>query len=312
MDVMIVINIFDRTVPADMEIRNLITFERVYKLKSFSKAAAELGYSQSAVTMQIKQLESELKVRLFDRIGRTVDITNEGRRFLKYAEEIIATSQNAMTDLTSGSGPSGELRIGILESVCTTHLPQILSCYHNRFPQVSTIIKIRTFDELSVLLNTNDIDVLWTFDKPVEHPEWVKAFAYNSDINVVCAPSHGLALRGEAVLADIAPETFILTEKNCSYRKIFEDYMNLMGYQPKVFLEIGNTDIIKQFVQAELGLAVLPRFTLEEDLDAGKLKILHLSDYRLQMQGQLFYHRSKWLSPALKEFLEVVRESALI
>ena len=117
-----------------MEIRNLITFQRICRLKSFSKAAEELGYSQSAVTMQIKQLENELNVRLFDRIGKTIRVTNEGERFLAYADEIIKTANNALNDLSSNASPSGLLRIGILESVCTASLPRILSYYHARWP----------------------------------------------------------------------------------------------------------------------------------------------------------------------------------
>lgn len=90
-----------------MEIRNLITFQRICRLKSFSKAAEELGYSQSAVTMQIKQLENELNVRLFNRIGKTIRVTNEGERFLAYADEIIKTANNALNDLSSNASPSG-------------------------------------------------------------------------------------------------------------------------------------------------------------------------------------------------------------
>jgi DNA-binding transcriptional LysR family regulator len=291
-----------------VEIRNLITFQHVYKLKSFSKAASELGYSQSAVTMQIKQLESELRVRLFDRVGKTVDITNAGRRFLRYAEDIVTASQNAVADLSSAAAPTGELKIGILESVCTTYLPQILSLYHTRYPQVSTVIQIGTFDELSQLLHSNSIDLLWAFDKPMEIPEWKKAFSYASMIDIVCPPGHRLAGCG-ATIADIASETFILTEKNCGYRRIFEDYMLYLGHKLSVFLEIGNTDIIKKFVEAGLGIALLPRFTLEEELASGKLSAIRLTDYRLEMQGQLFYHKNKWVSPALQAFLALVGES---
>jgi DNA-binding transcriptional LysR family regulator len=292
-----------------MEIRNILTFQAVYKLSSFSKAADELGYSQSAVTMQMKQLESELKVRLFDRVGKTIVITNEGRRFMKYADEIVAAASNAVAELTAASAPSGELRIGILESVCTVCLPQLLSSYHTRYPEVSTIIRIGTFDELALLLNTNTIDILWTFDKPMDIPEWVKAFYYDSEISVVCAPTHRLAACEAVTVSDIASETFIFTENKCSYRRIFEDHMRGLGYQPRVFLEIGNTDIIKKFAEAELGLAVLPRFTIDEELACGKLSALPLTDYSLHMQVQLFYHRSKWLSPALQEFLKLVKDS---
>jgi DNA-binding transcriptional LysR family regulator len=293
-----------------MEIRNMLTFQRICRLKSFSKAAEELGYSQSAVTMQIKQLESELNVRLFDRVGKTVRVTNEGARFLAYAEEIIKTANNALQDLSSDTSPSGVLRIGILESVCTASLPQLLSLYHTRWPRVSTVIRTGTFDELSPMLNGDIIDLLWTFDQALEVPEWIRAFSYDSRIEVVCSGKHDLA-GVEATLSQLAGETFMLTERNCSYRRIFEERMVSLGYPPSIFLEIGNTEMIKKFVEANLGITVLPHFTLTEELASNKLCVIPTSDFELLMQGQLFYHKSKWLSPALAAFLALVTEYPL-
>ncbi|MDD5935168.1 MAG: LysR family transcriptional regulator [Clostridiales bacterium] len=290
-----------------MEIRNMITFQKIYEYRSFSKAAMELGYSQSTVTMQIKQLEGELNVRLFDRIGKTVNVTNEGERFIHYVNEIIACSNNAIADLTSDSIPRGEIRIGILESVCTAYLPQILHEYHITYPGVSTVIQIGTYDELTAMLNANKIDLIWILDQPLQNIEWVKAFSYDSSISVICSPRHKLLKKNQITIEDLKEETFLFTEKNCSYRKVFEDYLNSVGVYPKIFLEIGNTEIIKKFVQADIGLSVLPYFTLIEELAANKLSILHIKDCQFFMQGQLFYHKSKWLSPALSEFIELVK-----
>jgi DNA-binding transcriptional LysR family regulator len=291
-----------------MELRNMITFQHICQLKSFSKAAAELGYSQSAVTVQIKQLEDELNVKLFDRVGKTIQITNEGYRLLKYTGEIITATQNAIADLSSNSVPNGVLRIGVLESVCTAYLPQVLSLYHARYPQVSTVIQTGTFDELSSMLNSNFIDLLWTFDQSLVVPEWQKAYSYENRIEVVCSQKHPLAQSSEVTLSNLAEETFILTEQNCSYRRIFEECMLTLGYHPSIFLEIGNTEMIKKFVEANLGITVLPHFTLTEELAVHKLHILNVKDFDLQMQGQVFYHKSKWLSPVLDSFLDLVKE----
>ncbi len=198
------------------------------------------------------------------------------------------------------------MRIGILESVCTSFLPEILNSYHSDCPQVTTVIEIGTFDELSALLNTNSIDFLWTFDEDIQTPDWLKAFSYTDVIDFVAAPSHRLSAAGRLTLADIAHETYILTERNCSYRRVFEDHMLYSGSRLNVFLEIGNTEIIKKFVRAGLGITLLPHFTITEELMDKKLTVLHLDDYQLQMQGQLFYHKNKWLSPAHKAFLNTV------
>ncbi len=290
-----------------MEIRNIISFQKICEHGSFSRAAEELGYSQSAVTMQIKQLENELKVRLFDRIGRTLQLTEDGRMFLSYASTIVAASENAKEALKHHTTPSGELRLGILESLCTSYLPDILKEYHSLYPEVSTVIRTGTFDELSQLLNTNAIDLLWTFDSEIVKEDWLKVYSYYDDICIICSSEYPLSYQDGLTLSDLAGETFLLTEVNCSYRALFEKQFYGHGSHPDIFLEIGNTDIIKKFVTAGLGISVLPRFTVTEELKDGRLILLKAKDFNLKMQGQLFYHKNKWVTPGMEEFIRLVK-----
>lgn len=292
-----------------MEIRNLITFRHICQLQSFTKAAAALGYTQSAVTMQIKQLEEELQVQLFDRIGKTIRITNEGQRLIKYADEILRSAENARNDLMSEPDPKGILRIGILESVCTATLPSILRAYHMRYPEVATVIHTGTLDELTPMLNANQIDLLWVFDQELIFPEWTCAYVYRDSIEIICSSSHEFSSLGKKTLSGLSSESFILTEKSCSYRNIFEERMVAKGHALDIFLEIGNTEMIKKFVEADLGITVLPRFTVEEEVFSGKLMLLPVEDFHLEMKGQIFYHRDKWLSPAIRLFIRQIEES---
>ncbi len=290
-----------------MEIRNMISFQKICELNSFSRAALELGYSQSTVTMQIKQLENELQVNLFDRIGKTIHLTEDGRKFLTYANEIIQTANNARQALNKDCTPKGDIRIGILESVCTAYLPGILNQLHVSYPLISTIIKIGTFDELANMLNANLIDILWTFDLPIEIKEWSKVYSYTNDICIISSSDNKLASTKMLYLKDIKGETFILTEHSCSYRNIFEKKLNVFDTQPAVFLEIGNTEIIKKFVAANLGISVLPRFAVSEELLSGKVVCLNISDFNLEMEGQLFVHKNKWITPGLKALINLIQ-----
>lgn len=291
-----------------MEIRNVVSFLKIVKLGSFSKAAKELGYSQSNVTMQIKQLEEELQVKLFDRIGRSVLLTQDGKKFLKYAIEIDTAAANAKQALTPSSDPAGELRIGLLESLCISYLPEILKEYHRLYPDVTTVIKIGTYEELSHMLNTNAIDLLWTFDIDIRFEEWVKVYEFPNPISIIAAASHPLAASGTLMLNDLAAEPFILTEKICSYRDIFEQQFRAMGMELNVFLEIGNTEIIKKFVGTGIALSVLPAFSFREELAQGVLCALPVCDHNLQMMSQVFYHRNKWITPAITEFVNLIKK----
>lgn len=295
-----------------MELRNIISFQKICELNSFSKAATELGYSQSTVTMQMKQLENELAVSLFDRIGKTVRLTDDGYKFLSYAVDIIRTANNAKQALNKDAVPKGELRIGLLESVCTSYLPGILKQFHTEYPGVSTVIKIGTDREIEAMLSSNSIDLLWTFDLPIENAEWTKVYSYRKDICVIVSPEHRLAGSPNINLKDIKDETYILTEKNCSYRTIFEKQLSKVRFNPNIFLEIGNTEIIKRFVTANLGITVLPEFAVAEELRNRKVVRLYLEDFGLEMEGQIFIHKNKWLTSGINAFIETIKNTGLL
>ena len=119
-----------------MEVRNLVTFLKVTELKSFSRAAEALDYSQSAVTVQIQQLERELGVQLFDRIGKTVSITQYGKDFVSYARDVVSAIARASAFASADSELSGTVRVGTLNSLLTASFSDIVPLYHERFPHV--------------------------------------------------------------------------------------------------------------------------------------------------------------------------------
>ena len=122
-----------------MELRTINTFLHIAELHSFSRAARELGYSQSAVSSQIAQLEAELGTPLFDRVGKTVRLTDAGLTFQDYARTLLATAQQAKAALQPAREVRGTLRIALADSVCSTFLPDLLLHYHARCPEVYRI-----------------------------------------------------------------------------------------------------------------------------------------------------------------------------
>ncbi len=285
-----------------MEIRNIISFIKVAEQHSFSKAAHELGYTQSNVTMQIKQLEHELNTILFDRIGKTISLTEDGKSFMKYALTITCAISDAKQELADVSTVAGELKIGLLDSLCITYLPQIMKEFHQNYPLVNIVIKIGTYEELSSMLNSNRIDLLWTFDYQIESLDWIKEYEYTNSIKVIAPLTHALAHKNDIALSSLACQTFIFTESNCSYRKAFENLLLAANIPFSTFMEIGNTEIIKKFVASGICLSVLPEFSVKNELQANEFISLDVSDFHFDMFGQIFYHKNKWLTPAMKEF----------
>ena len=135
-----------------MELRNINTFLHIAELHSFSSAARELGYSQSAVSAQISQLETELGTPLFDRVGKTVRLTDAGQTFQSYARTLLITAQQAKAALLPARAVSGTLRVALADSVCSTFLPDLLQQFHALCPQVELVLRTATADEMLRLL----------------------------------------------------------------------------------------------------------------------------------------------------------------
>jgi len=158
-----------------MELRTVNTFLHIAELHSFSRTARQLGYSQSAVSSQIAQLEAELGTPLFDRVGKTVRLTDAGQTFLRYARTLLETAQQAQAALQPAQQVRGSLRIALADSVCSTFLPGLLQRYHARCPQVELVLHTASTDEMLQLLSTNQVDLVYTLDQPLLQPALVLA-----------------------------------------------------------------------------------------------------------------------------------------
>lgn len=289
-----------------MEFRNIISFLKVNEVSSFSKAAEILGYTQSNISAHIQQLERELQHPLFERFGKNIYLTEYGRTFLPYACEIVHSMEQAKLCLCDDLSNTRELRIGILESLCTTYMPGLVVDFHKLFPKINVIIKIGTFQELSEMLNNNQIDLLWTFDNPISSDMWTKALEHEEQICVIASPSDPRAVADELDITCLQDANFIFTEQNCSYRNAFENILKANKITYSIFMEIGNTEIIKKFVNAGLCLSVLPRFAIEKDVRENTLQILPIDTVSLSMYSQIFYHKNKYLTPGMAEFLSLL------
>ena len=279
-----------------MELRTINTFLHIAELHSFSRAARELGYSQSAVSAQVAQLEAELETPLFDRVGKTVRLTDAGHTFLTYARSLLATAEQAKAALQPARQVSGTLRVALADSVCSTFLPDLLQRYHALCPQVELVLRTATDDEMLQMLGSNQIDMAYTLDKPLLQPSFVVAPA-----------GHPLAGQAEVTLQELAGQEFLLTERGMSYRDALDQCMAAQGLAIKPFLELGSASLLCQMVEHGMGLSFLPEYIVQNALAAGTLSRLNVPACRVEMRRQLFYHRDKWLTPQMKAFIALVQ-----
>ena len=171
-----------------MELRNITTFLRVAELQNFTHAAQELGYSQSAVTVQIRQLEIELGVPLFERIGRSVNLTAPGQAFLQQAGEIIKAAERARDAVRTAPEPEGTLRLDTMESLGASVVWRLIAGFHRQFPRVNVVVRTSTADGLLEMMRRNDVDFIYFVDEKQYSPDWEIPLCRPEETVFVTAP----------------------------------------------------------------------------------------------------------------------------
>ncbi len=291
-----------------MELRTVNTFLHVAELHSFSQAARELGYSQSAVSSQIAQLEAELETPLFDRVGKTVRLTDAGQIFQNYARSLLTTAQQAKAALQPEQQIRGTLRVALADSVSSAFLPDLLRQYHARCPQVELVLRTATADEMLRMLSTNQTDLAYTLDQPILLSSVTLAVDTPEPVCFVAPAGHPLAGQEVVTLEELTRQEFLLTERGMSYRDALDQCLAAKGLEIHPYLELGSAAQLCQMVERGMGLSFLPEYIVRPALAAGTLARLNVPDCQLQMHRQLFYHRDKWLTPQMKLFIELVKK----
>lgn len=288
-----------------MELREMITFLEVARQRSFSRAAKNLGYSQAAVTIQIKQLESELGVYLFDRIGKQTTMTHQGVIFYEYAAGIVRDLEMARQAVAQTGELTGELCVGTVESICAAIFPELLQTYHRLHPKVNIRVILDTPENLLKRMDQNTLDFVYLLDKRVCSGTWVKALEEAENVRFLAGVAHPLAGKRGIRLEEMVHQSFLLTEKDVSYRLILDQFLASQGLEITPFLEIGNTDyIIRQLILQE-GVSFLPEFTVHAEVSEGKLAVLDVKDFHMQVWRQILYHKDKWVTREMEEFFRL-------
>lgn len=289
-----------------MEFREISTFLQVAQYQSFSKAARHLGYSQAAVTIQIKQLEQELGVHLFDRIGKQISLTHQGQVFYQYAVSIRNDLEQAKNAVADPSTLSGKLCLGTIESICASIFPDLLAKYHRLHPEVTISIVTDSPGVLLDRMNENTIDIVYLLDRRIYDNRWCKTLEKPEENIFVASPDHELALvKRELELDEVLRFPFFLTEKDASYRHMLEQYLASINRSVKPFLEIGSTEFIIHMLLKNTGISFLPKFTVQRELQQKQLTALNVRGFQMQTWRQIFYHKNKWVTREMQEFLRL-------
>ncbi|MFE1343547.1 LysR family transcriptional regulator [Streptomyces sp. NPDC058757] len=297
-----------------MELRLLATFEKVAEVLSFTRAAAELGYAQSSVTGQVRALETSLGTELFERLGGRIRLTEAGERLLPYARRMAELAEEARAAVAAGE-PAGTITIGTMESLTTYRLPPLLEYVHHRHPAVRLALRPTLGDATLQALRQGAYDLGFLMEAGTEHEGLESEVLAPEPLALIAAPGHPLASRTALTTADLAGAGLIGTEPGCAYRDLFEaELASTAGTSGSAgggpdFLEFGTIEASKRAVASGLGIALLPRITVREELASGAVVALDW-EAPFTLFTQLAWRRGKRLPAHVRLFVEQARRLA--
>ena len=172
-----------------------------------------------------------------------------------------------------------------------------------KYPKISLHLEVVTTFKAMEDLDKGIFDLIFLLDEKILRPNWKTARTFPADISFFCASSHPLAGQEEVPLERLLQESFILTEKGCNYRNVFEKDLMDAGYVLKCIAEVGHTSYIIKAVARQLGIGLLPVFTLKDALEKGEIALIGVKDYRISLSIQVIYNTQRMLSLPLKVFL---------
>lgn len=290
-----------------MELRNLITFIYVAELGSFTKAAEQLGYSQSTISFQIKQLEDELGCLLFERINHTITLTERGHDLVAYAHKVRALTDDFKENLSKDQECSGHIHIVTPDSVCEEMISAHYKDFHNRYPSVFVRFSTGDTSDMLSMIDHNKADVIITLDHRLFNKDYVIAKEQRLPMHFVAASTSKYAGRKGMSIKDIANEPFVLTEYGQGYRRVFDRELAKKSIEITPVLEIGRTDLITSVLVENSMISYLPDFVTKDLIASGELCYLDVCDMSTDIWKQLIYHKNKWMSKSMKTFIEYIK-----
>lgn len=291
-----------------MLLAQIEAFVEVARHRNVTRAAAALGVSQPALTARLRGLERELGLALVARAAHGVRLTDAARAFLPYAERMLASvaeGRAAMGELRRGTG--GVLQIGAAPAVGTYVLPPALKRFRASHPDVRLVVRTGHSEEVLELVLGGDVQL--GIMRELRHPDVESILLYEDHLVLVAEPGHRLASRPEARMEDLREDELVLFDRASSYHDLTFALFREAGVTPRSVMQLDNIDAAKKMVEQGLGVALLPRTAIAEELARGSLRAIRLRDAPRVRRRIIAIRRrgSGPPAPPVAAFIEVLR-----
>ncbi|RMH61081.1 MAG: LysR family transcriptional regulator [Zetaproteobacteria bacterium] len=293
-----------------LTLKQLQIFRVVAEQQSYTRAAKALYLTQPAVSMQIKQLEAEIGMPVFDRIGKQIQLTDAGRELLRHARNIQIQLEETQQSMEALRGiRRGRLHL-TMASTANYFTPKMLAGFCREYPDIQISLKVANRAGLLDALANNTTDLVIMGEPPATMPLASEIFMENPLV-IIAAPTHPLAQRKDMIrLHEVARENFIIREIGSGTRAAVERFLSTHEFDRPQSIEMNSSEAIKQAVQAGLGLGVVSMHTLEMELALNRLVVLNVEGLPIMRHWYLVYRKDRHFSPVSQAFHDYVLSHA--
>lgn len=290
-----------------MELKYLATFKTIVDEGGFTAAAEKLHYTQSTITFQVAQLEQELSVKLFEKVGRRMVLTSAGKDLIPQVDEVFRAVDKLHYLNSNISDCEGELHIGVAETYLCYKLPQMLKSFVSKAPKAKLHIRsMNCYDIRNQLIDgTLDAGIFYQDiggckESLSVHP--IESFP----VVLVSSPSIAKRFSDFTTPNQQHKIPLIINEPNCIFRQIFENYLRDSSIILDYTIELESIATIKNLVQNDVGVSFLPRFVVEKEIQSGTLVEIETKVKHNQLTIVYGHHKNKWISPLHQCFLDCI------
>ena len=290
-----------------MELIQLHSFYEIVKTGSFSEASRKVFRSQSAVSHQIINLERELKVKLFKRMGKKIKLTQEGESLFNITNKFFNDLENLKRFyLDMENGLEGKLTIAATSAMVTYVLPDIIRQFLDQFPKISfKLFTCRFISELCPLVLNGEVDFGIGLKSYQEiSPKLIFLPWKSFDMYLIVSKGHPLSQKKRIKLIDIVKYPHILYSKGTAIRKVIEDVCAQNKLSPNVIMEVDMAENIKSNVEKGIGVGIISSLAITKK-DKERLKIFKVNHFFGQVEFGIYYRRDSYISAAMKQFIKL-------
>lgn len=290
-----------------MNLHHLRIFSTVAQRCSITAAAGDLLLSQPAVSLQLKALERQLGVTLFERGGTRLRLTHAGEVLHRAAQLILNVkdeAERAIAELRGGSG--GRLILGAGTTGGMYVLPRIVTAYTRRWPDTEIVFHLGTTDHILDKLQQNVLD-MGVVGGPIEDRRFKLDRLCTDELVLIAAPSHPITSLAKVTLRDLGAFPFAVPEAGSRTRQLVERKLREAGVPLKIAMQLPGTEGVKKAVEAGLGIGMVSGFSVEPEFTTGVLQRVPVEGFRLTRPMVLVYRRQKYFSPVGQRFRDFAR-----